>query len=129
MPEKLSEHLHQCKVIEWARREVQTGRWPELDLLYSIPNGGLRNAREAAALKREGVRAGIPDLHLPVAARGYHSLYVEMKKEGGKLSADQRKVIKVLEEQGNKVAVCYSWEEAIDWIAWYVSAGGLVGPR
>lgn len=52
---------------------------------YHIPNGGLRSKREAARMKGQGVRPGVPDLCIPVARRGYHSLYIEMKAaEGGR---------------------------------------------
>lgn len=34
------------------------GRFPEIDLLYHVPNGGSRNRLEAANLKRQGVKAG-----------------------------------------------------------------------
>ena len=50
----------------------QQGRFPELVLLYHIPNGGKRDAQTAISLKRQGVKAGVPDLHLPVARGGYH---------------------------------------------------------
>lgn len=55
------------------------GRFPEIDLLYHIPNGGSRNRLEAANLKRQGVKAGVPDLCLPVASGKYHGLYIELK--------------------------------------------------
>ena len=54
--------------------------------VFHIPNGGYRNAREAANLKRQGVKAGVPDLCIPVAKGGYHGLYIEMKTKKGKLS-------------------------------------------
>ncbi len=62
------------KWIEWVRDFI-----PEVNMLYHIPNGGKRNEREAAALKRQGVRAGVPDLCLPVAKGKYHGLYIELK--------------------------------------------------
>lgn len=60
-----SEDTEQEIVMQWAR--INSGKWPELSLLHHIPNGGARNAREAAKLKRMGVLAGVSDLHLPVA--------------------------------------------------------------
>ena len=39
-------------------------------LLYAVPNGGYRNAREAARFKAEGVRSGVPDLCLAVSNGG-----------------------------------------------------------
>ena len=57
----------------------QLDEYPELALLYHIPNGGKRDAKTATILKRQGVKAGVPDLHLPVARGGYHGLYIELK--------------------------------------------------
>lgn len=74
---KRSEATEQERVINWARFYAKD--FPELDLLHHIPNGGSRNQLEAANLKRQGVKAGVPDLCLPVARNGKHGLYVEMK--------------------------------------------------
>lgn len=52
----------------------------------AIPNGGRRNAREAALMKAEGVSAGAPDWVLFVASRDtvqpyqYHGLALEFKR-------------------------------------------------
>ena len=40
-------------LFNWA--QYQYARYPELELLYHIPNGGKRDARTAANLKRQGV--------------------------------------------------------------------------
>ena len=48
--------------------------------VFHIPNGGYRNKAEAAHLKAQGVRPGVPDLCVPVARHGYHGLYIEMKR-------------------------------------------------
>ena len=76
---KRSEATEQERVINWATFYAKD--FPELDLLHHIPNGGSRNQLEAANLKRQGVKAGVPDLCLPVARNGKHGLYVEMKWE------------------------------------------------
>lgn len=62
---KRSEATEQERVINWATFYAKD--FPELDLLHHIPNGGSRNQLEAANLKRQGVKAGVPDLCLPVA--------------------------------------------------------------
>jgi hypothetical protein len=49
-----------------------------LKLLYAVPNGGDRNLRVPRKLKAEGVMAGVADLCLPAARRGYHGLYLEI---------------------------------------------------
>lgn len=74
---KRSEATEQERVISWCGYNAD--RHPELKLIYHIPNGGSRNELEAANLKRQGVKAGVPDLTLPVALNGYHGLYIEMK--------------------------------------------------
>lgn len=81
-------------------------------MLYAVPNGGYRSARTAVALKREGMKSGVPDLVLPVARRHWHSLYLELKAGSGSLSENQKRWMEMLSEQGNLVAVAYSFEEA-----------------
>ena len=79
-----TESVEQTRLFQWARMEA--GRWPELNLLYHVPNGGSRHRMEAAHLKQQGVRAGVPDLCLPVARGGCHGLYIEMKRlRGGRV--------------------------------------------
>ena len=51
-------------LFAWA--EYQKGKYPELELMYHIPNGGSRNKAEAARLKAQGVKPGVPDICLPV---------------------------------------------------------------
>jgi hypothetical protein len=107
----------------YAEETYYTAPCLPLDLLYAIPNGGERNVLVAAKLKAEGVRAGVPDLHMPVARGGHHSLYIEMKKTGGRLSDVQIRFIAALEAAGNKVVVAYGWKEAVEAIKQYLSVG------
>ena len=106
-----TEDQEQMTLFGWAAR--MTGRYPELALLYHIPNGGSRNAIEALNLKMQGVKAGVPDLCMPVARGGYHGLYIEMKRrKGGKISPEQESWLDALREQGYKAVICWGWEEA-----------------
>ncbi len=107
---KRGEDTEQMGVIDWAN--WNTGRFPELELLFHIPNGGKRDAKEAARFKAMGVKAGVPDLCLPVPMRGFAGLYIEMKYGKNKTTEKQRAWIRALKEQGYKVAVCYGGEEA-----------------
>ena len=109
-------------VVQWA--EMSTANYPDVDLLYHIPNGGYRNGREAARFRRMGVRAGMPDLHLPVAKGIYHSLYIELKRtKGGRVSEAQARMMKKLQKAGNLVVVCYGAEDAIKTIMSYYKYG------
>lgn len=114
-----SEDEEQIQVVKWA--ELQMGRWPDLQWLYHIPNGGKRRKTEAARFKAMGVKAGVPDLCLPVPKGGYHGLYIEMKRqEGGKLSKDQREWIKGLDKNGYCVLRCDGARQAIDVLEAYI---------
>ena len=106
------EDAAQAEVIRWARMRQATA--PELELLYHVPNGGKRGKLEACRLKAQGVRAGVPDLHLPVARAGYHGLWIEMKTATGRLSEDQRKIIAMLRDEGHRVEVCRSAADAVE---------------
>lgn len=115
---KRSEATEQERVINWARFYAKD--FPELDLLHHIPNGGSRNQLEAANLKRQGVKAGVPDLCLPVARNGKHGLYVEMKWGKNKTTDKQDWWLEQLRQQGYETAVCWTAEEAMDTIAGYL---------
>lgn len=84
------------------------------DLIFHIPNGGSRNVIEASNLKKQGVKAGVPDLFLPVPNGGFFGLFIEMKstRKGAKTSESQNKWIKKLTEQGYKCAICHGFDEA-----------------
>lgn len=96
-------------------------RHPELGLLFAVPNGGHRNPVVAARMKAEGVKRGVPDYMLPVPRGPWHGLFVELKRErGGRVSEDQRRMIRLLEEQGYRVVVARGWVEAYEAIMEYL---------
>lgn len=117
-----TEDSEQQALFRWAAYE--RGRWPELDLLLHVPNGGYRGKAEAGRFKAMGVKSGVPDLFLPVARRGFHGLWIELKRaEGGRVSANQRAWITMLSEQGYRAEVCHGWNEAAELITAYL--GGV----
>jgi TPR repeat protein len=109
----------QKKLFQWLA--FRRGKNPELDLMYHIPNGGSRNPKEAANLKRQGVKAGVPDLCLPVARGKYHGLYIELKYGKNKPTEHQKRWITELQKQGYAVFICYGWEDASQVIEKYIS--------
>ena len=115
----MSEAQEQVLLFQWARMQEKVH--PELRLMFHIPNGGKRNLKEAANLKRQGVKAGIPDIFLPVARNEKHGLYIEMKFGKNKLSQVQKKWYWDLIDQGYEVKVCYSSVEAIEVIKEYLN--------
>ena len=114
-----TEAQHQHNVIAWS--EIHLDQYPELCLLHHIPNGGAREEVEAAHLKDAGVKAGVPDLCLPVARGRYHGLYVEMKKPGGTESHNQIWWRERLTEQGYYATVAYGWSLAVGAIERYLN--------
>ena len=116
IPTEDTEQAHIFAWAAWAR-----GKYPELDLMHHIPNGGKRSKSEAARFKAQGVKAGVPDIFLPCARGDYHGLYIELKRtKGGKLSAAQKGWINALRGQGYKVIVCYGFDEAREVIINYL---------
>lgn len=106
--------------VDWCA--VQENRYPELKLLYAIPNGGYRHPATALKMKREGQKAGVPDLCLPVPRHGYAALYIEMKRgRTSRISEAQRVWHDELNRVGNVVKVCRSYDEAVDTAIWYLS--------
>jgi len=105
-----AEHRAQVAVVRFATLARQ--EFPELELLFAIPNGGHRNVVVAKKLKAEGVRAGVPDLFLPVARGRFHGLFIEMKVKPNRPSPEQTELMAQLEKQGFGVGVCYTSAEA-----------------
>lgn len=114
----VDEHDHQANVITWAT--MMEGRYPELCLLFAVPNGARVSIGQAIKLKAEGLKAGVPDLMLPVARQGYHGLFVEMKRAGGEVRDTQVSWLDALGEQGYLATVCYGDQDAIDTITAYL---------
>lgn len=116
------EEVEQTCLFRWAAYSL--GAHPELRLLHAIPNGGKRSKSEAARMKAAGVKAGVPDMFLPVARGGSHGLYIELKRiKGGRVSAEQLAWMEELTREGYTCAVCHGWEEARKVIQTYLRGG------
>ena len=107
---KRSEASEQITLIQWC--DINRCKYPELGLIFHIPNGGKRNKLEAIKLKKEGVKAGVPDLFLPVARRGYNGLFIELEYGRNKATPKQKEWINNLNAQGYKAVVCNGFDEA-----------------
>ena len=120
------EDVEQAALFRWAA--YMSGTWPELERMFHVPNGGSRNKIEAARLKMQGVKAGVPDICLPVARGCYHGLFIELKKrEGGRVSKEQREWVEYLDKAGYCAAVCHGWDAARALIERYMRAEVLKG--
>lgn len=88
--------------------------------LFSVPNGGYRNAVTGAILKAEGALAGVADLFLAVPNRFYSGLFIEMKQPKGRQQESQKRFQKAVEAEGYRYALCYSLDEFINLIKGYL---------
>jgi hypothetical protein len=115
-----TEHAHQVALFCWAAQN--TTKYPELKLMFAIPNGGERNVIVASRLKAEGVKSGVSDIFLPTARCMYHGLFLEMKKPGQlKGESDNQKEFGVGVTNQGFLYVCRdSWTSARDVIVDYL---------
>lgn len=109
---------HQEALFNWAAYQLE--RMPELEYMHHVPNGGKRDAATAIALKRQGVKAGVPDIVLPAPRAEYHGLYIELKAGKNTTTAKQKAWLKFLRQQGYYTAVCYGWQLAAELIERYL---------
>ncbi len=117
---KSSEAEQQEAVIDWCNTMALNPEYKDLEFIYHCPNGGSRNKAEANNLKRQGVKAGVPDLFLPVGRGGYFGLYIEMK--WGKNTPTEEQIIwlKFLREHNYACWVVHSAKVAIDCLEQYI---------
>lgn len=122
----MSEHAHQVALFDWARANL--AHMPELAVMYAIPNGGARSKATAGRLKAEGVKAGMPDVCLPLPTATAGALYIELKvpagpgQRAGRESDSQADMRRRLTMFGNDVRVAWGWEDAVGWIEPYIAA-------
>lgn len=114
-----AEHDEQAALFRWS--EIMKRKYPELDLMYAVPNAARRSPRQGAWMKAEGMKAGVPDVHLPVASGSYIGLWLEMKSGKNNPTPEQRRRMGALEAVGHLCVVCYCWLDAAAVIEKYLA--------
>lgn len=121
----MTEHDLQASII--AECNLRANMDPRFGLVFAIPNGGHRHKATAGKLKAEGVKAGIPDLFLPVPRpaynghRAYHGMFIELKVGRNSPTDSQELWLRLLAEQG--YYTCWIYDDpqsAIDMLKWYL---------
>lgn len=116
---RVSETGEQEAVIEYCA-------WRRIPVVH-IPNEGKRSAAYAAQMKRMGLAKGFPDLFIPVAASGFHGLFIELKRDRKEKATEPQKAwIAYLNKAGYRATVCHGAEEAIREIENYIGGGNEV---
>jgi len=124
LKEKRTEHQEQVEVVKYLKKNKI--------LHYAVPNGANKSRTAQRQFSAEGLMAGVPDLCIPVSNKYYHGLYIEMKRRPKRLkngkksvthtkvSPEQEKWLRELNERGYYAVVCYGEDEAIEIIDEYM---------
>lgn len=112
----------QQQLMRWWALQHRALGVPREHLLMAFPMQGGRSPRNGARMKAEGMRKGLPDMFLavPVARLGWHGLWIELKRPGGRVSPEQSDFLHDLRAQGYVASVCYGFEEAVNEIKAYL---------
>ena len=114
----MSEHDEQVALFEWS--DWKANQDPAYGLMHAVPNGGHRHKAVAAKMKAEGVKAGVPDICLPVPRGGYHGMYVELKVGDNQPTEQQEWWLERLAEQGYIVVVAWGFDDAVAAVETYM---------
>lgn len=88
--------------------------------IVHIPNEGKRTAFYAAKLKAVGLKKGFPDLFIPKAKKGFHGLFIELKRDKHSYpTKEQLGWICYLNRAGYKATISYGATAAIKEIQEY----------
>lgn len=105
------------------QEQIKLATWLDKNniLYFAIPNGGRRSLLEGIKFKRSGVKAGVPDLCIPIPTKRYHGLWIELKRiKGGALSKEQQRWLNDLREKGYCAEVSKGFEAAKDLVLDYL---------
>jgi hypothetical protein len=108
-----TEHVEALRFMHIVR--LHRLKYPALDNLLHVPNGGDRHGAVAAKMKGEGVSPGFPDYLLCWPSHGFHSLAIELKRQNyspSHVKDNQRAWHERLREAGYRVEVAGGWEAA-----------------
>jgi hypothetical protein len=106
------EHQEQVAFFDWLDRDPTMKKVREVT--FAIPNARRTSWFMGKTLKREGVRAGVPDVFMAWPSHGYYGMFIEHKASKGRLSPAQEKRIASFIEAGYKCVVSYSASQSIE---------------
>ncbi len=139
------EESHQITFMEWLAKQ-----YPDVyKVTFAIPNGGKRNLREAARLKQQGVKPGVPDILVAypvkrtynepctgglqiITVESFPGLFIEMKrpieplKPKPTISAAQKAMMSWLSAKGYKCVIAYGFEDAVISLKRYLNESVLM---
>ncbi|MGQ7253959.1 VRR-NUC domain-containing protein [Vreelandella titanicae] len=107
----------QAVLIRWLLGEKMRGEPVGAlhDVTFHPPNGGVRSYKTAAAMKRQGAKAGVSDLKTMNARGGWFGLCIEFKASPphtAALADSQRDWLALMESEGYCAVLAIGLEEA-----------------
>jgi len=104
----IPENVIQAEIYKWYNNNFCLKSHDPQCIIFSVPNGGTRNIKEALLLKATGVVAGVSDL---IIVRLNEIIFVEVKTEIGKQSDKQKQFQQTVETLGFKYLLVRSLED------------------
>lgn len=112
-----NEQVEQIKALECLSHHYP----PIASSAIHIANERKTSFAHGAILKRMGVRKGVPDLFFPKPRAGFHGLWIEVKKPGGKPTPEQRAFIDEAVQDGYAAFVASGSQAVVDTVCDYFS--------
>ena len=112
--------LERLFVLRWRSLCVEYPNGYTVAPVYAVPNEGRRTPRTGKRMKDQGLRAGVPDLCVPLARGGFHGLYIEVKTDSGRVAPAQRVWLDWLTDHGYLATVCRSVEDIVGCVVEYL---------
>lgn len=103
----MSEDKIQQQIFTWFNNHYCLEHHKPRFTIFSVPNGGTRNIKEAMKLKATGLKAGVSDLIVVMDK----VVFVEVKTENGTQSQKQKDFEKIVTDLGYKYWIVKSLKE------------------
>lgn len=119
-----SEHAQQVEFFRYVNARIKTSCGSVRDAyesIFAVPNAAKRNYKTASYMRAEGMRAGVPDVVIPVPRFPFHGLYIEHKIKPNRPSEVQKQWIARLQRLGHLVLISYSATESINILERYLN--------
>jgi hypothetical protein len=116
---RVSEHLEQSRFFAVLKRLEPT--YPGLRGAFAIPNGFLDTKAKRIRATQEGVLSGVPDVFIPWPLKGFHGLFLEFKRPGGRVTKGQEEYLNLMASRGYKAQVVFGLREALEALKEYMS--------
>lgn len=118
-PRLQEEHNHQAAYFRILK--LNERRFPELAFIFAVPNAAKRSPQLGMWMVKEGLVAGVPDIIIPMARRGYHGAFLETKFGNNKMSPAQIKFRDFLSKENYFVLACYDERKLTTITEWFLS--------